>query len=252
MADYLFDLTGYLLLRGAVAQEHVMRLCRGLDDVLGAIRSGEPPDGIDAVGQVGTFGYVVEHVVEAGRPFEDLIAHPSWSPLVRRYCGGEPYLVHSAAYVRSQGDSVRPHSGGHVARVLNRYGFVHGQFCCGMLNVIIALDVAADGDGRTMLIPGSHKANIAHPELLADGDDSTHSTLEGVAGAKAVDMAPGDALLFSDAVTHGSETKTTPGGRRAILLRYAPQWDRYRASGALLARLGDEERRFFVREGRFD
>jgi hypothetical protein len=48
-------------------------------------------------------------------------------------------------------------------------------------------------------------------------------------------------LLFVDACLHGGSTRTTPGERRVIILRYGPPWAQprfgYRLSTQLLDRL---------------
>ena len=78
-----------------------------------------------------------------------------------------------------------------------------------------------------MLVPGSHKANIAIrdvPELRP----SDRGSMDGVLGAVPQYMDPGDVLLFVDCVTHGGERKTTPGVRRSIWYRYTMAWSRLR------------------------
>eukprot|EP01043_Picozoa_sp_COSAG02_P037036 COSAG02_NODE_2753_length_8093_cov_4.161746_2_plen_234_part_00 len=78
-----------------------------------------------------------------------------------------------------------------------------------------------------MLVPGSHKANIAIrdvPELRP----SDSGSMDGVLGAVPQYMDPGDVLLFVDCVTHGGERKTTPGVRRSIWYRYTMAWSRLR------------------------
>lgn len=91
-----------------------------------------------------------------------------------------------------------------------------------------------------MLVPGSHKANIAIrdvPELRP----SDSGSMDGVLGAVPQYMDPGDVLLFVDCVTHGGERKTTSGVRRTIWYRYTMAWSRlrygYHPSRELCARL---------------
>ncbi|MCB0185605.1 MAG: phytanoyl-CoA dioxygenase family protein, partial [Caldilineaceae bacterium] len=103
-----------------------------------------------------------------------------------------------------------------------------------------ALTDFGPGDGGTMVIPGSHKANFQHPEFeqhrMAHG-----ASVDGTTGAIEVNMKAGDALLFVDSISHGSAKRTTPGVRRSIVYRYGPSWGNFRhgyqPSSALLARL---------------
>jgi ectoine hydroxylase-related dioxygenase (phytanoyl-CoA dioxygenase family) len=71
--------------------------------------------------------------------------------------------------------------------------------------------------------------------------------LDDVAEAKEVHMKAGDALLFVDAICHGSATRTNPGDRRILVYRYGPSWGNFRygyqPSSELLERLTPERRR---------
>ena len=59
-------------------------------------------------------------------------------------------------------------------------------------------------------------------------------------------MKAGDALLFVDALSHGSATRTKPGERRIVVYRYGPSWGNFRygyqPSPELLARLTPAQR----------
>ena len=54
-------------------------------------------------------------------------------------------------------------------------------------------------------------------------------------------MDAGDALIFVDAICHGSARRTVPGDRRVVVYRYGPSWGffrfGYRPSHELLGRL---------------
>ena len=60
-------------------------------------------------------------------------------------------------------------------------------------------------------------------------------------------MQAGDALLFVDAICHGSAKRVNPGQRCVAIYRYGPSWGsfrhNYRPSPELLARLTPERRR---------
>ncbi len=93
-----------------------------------------------------------------------------------------------------------------------------------------------------MLIPGSHKSNFEHPQLASSGmrQGETRS-VDGVEGAVEVHMKAGDALLFVDAIAHGSAKRVNAGQRRILVQRYGPSWGNFRhpvfPSDELLARL---------------
>ena len=105
------------------------------------------------------------------------------------------------------------------------------------------------GDGTTMVIPGSHKANFTHPQTsrhAGDQPNSPNESAEGIELATQVFMDPGDALLFVDALCHGSAKRTNLGTRRTIVYRYGPSWGNFRhgyqPSPQLLERLSPARR----------
>ena len=70
---------------------------------------------------------------------------------------------------------------------------------------------------------------------------------DGVVGAEEVHMKAGDALLFVDAIMHGSARRTNAGERRVCVYRYGPSWGYFRhshrPSAALMQRLSAERAR---------
>ena len=136
------------------------------------------------------------------------------------------------------------HSGGHDASIRTQYAMRDGRFRCGQLNVLVALTDIGPGDGPTMIVPGSHKSNLRHP--LA-GDYARGDRMDTLPHAEPVHAAAGDALLFVDACLHGGSSRTNPGERRVVILRYGPPWARprfgYTLSPQFLERLTPERRR---------
>ncbi len=96
-----------------------------------------------------------------------------------------------------------------------------------------------------MVIPGSHKSNFAHPQRATQGWRSGNS-VDGIEGAIEVQLNKGDALVFVDAIMHGSARRVNPGQRRIAVYRYGPSWGGFRhgytPSPELLARLTPQRR----------
>jgi hypothetical protein len=189
--------------------------------------------------------------VEIGGPFEELIDHPSWIAYVRRYCGiGVGFaqalcMDECIASVRTSGGHHPVHSGGFRGGLRGKYLYQHGAFQCGQVNLILALTDIGEGDGPTMVIPGSHKSNFPHPES-ADYAYHVGRPMDTITGAIPVHMKAGDALLFVDGLMHGGSSRANPGERRITIYRYGPPWVRrygYTYSPELLARLTPERRR---------
>lgn len=70
---------------------------------------------------------------------------------------------------------------------------------------------------------------------------------DDVKGAIEVHLQAGDALLFVDALMHGSARRINDGQRRICVYRYGPSWANFRhdftPSEALLERLTEQRRK---------
>jgi hypothetical protein len=158
---------------------------------------------------------------------------------------GPLFIDESFASFRGPGQAIGLHAGGYDASKKQQFRVQNGKFMCGQVNVLIALNDIGPGDGATMVIPGSHKSNFPHPQF---GEHAIQegASVEGTAGAIEVPMKAGDAILFVDAIAHGSAKRSNPGQRRFIVYRYGSTWNYlrwgYRPSEELLARLTPQRR----------
>jgi Phytanoyl-CoA dioxygenase (PhyH) len=245
LQDYLFDLRGYLILEGAVDRSHVDDLNAALEAVP-QLEYGQWHGNVQRLDNNGDSGLELQNIVEGGEPFERLIDHASWLPLVRRYCGEADSYVEGLfidecfASVRRSGGYFPIHSGGYQGAVRGQYRYANGAFRCGQVNILLALTDVGPGDGGTMIVPGSHKSNLPHPQA------EWGSPMDDVAEAREVHLRAGDALLFVDGIAHGGSSRTNPGERRVVIYRYGPSWGAtrygYRYSEQLLDRLTPERR----------
>ena len=248
--DFLFDLNGYLILQNAVEPDLVDDLNRAFDD-FPPLERFEWWGNAQRHDYTGETGFELHNAVEAGEPFERLIDHPGWIEYVRRYCGEKDsyvdglFIDESIASIRRSGGHHPVHSGGYQGALRGAYHYSNGVFRCGQCNVILALTDVHEGDGPTMVIPGSHKSNFPHP--LA-GDYMRGDRMDALPGAIPIHVNKGDALLFVDGLMHGGSSRTNAGGeRRVTIYRYGPVWGAsrmgYEFSQALLDRLTPARRR---------
>ncbi len=252
---YFFDLQGFLLLKNAISPDHIAEMNARIDEIL-PLKHGEWDGYVHSHTFGDDEGTNLQQIYEGGEPFERLIDHPAWIEKVKYFVGGEGtfdynhgplFIDENFANVRGPGEAIGLHSGGHEGTKRTQFRFHNGRFECGQINILMALTDIGPGDGATMVIPGSHKANFPHPDFAIHKMGGTQASVDGTEGAIEVHMKAGDALLFVDAISHGSARRINPGNRRIIVFRYGPSWGNFRhgyqVSPELLARLTPERRK---------
>ncbi|MEM1213566.1 MAG: phytanoyl-CoA dioxygenase family protein [Planctomycetota bacterium] len=250
--DYLFDLRGFDIIRGALTPKQLA--------AINAFVDANDPEQLDPgqwIGHVETHRYDLtardglnfQNVIEAGPAFEQCIDHPAWVDRVQRYIAhGQHRVVIDENFlnVRAAGSYIPIHSGGASIRFTSCFRNHAGHWMVGQINILMALTDTGPGDGCTTVVPGSHKAHEEHP---ANADGNAWGA--GRSGADAVGMVQvhlkaGDALMFTDAITHGSLPRINPGHRRVMIYRYAPHLlanrFNYIPSDELLERVTDRQR----------
>lgn len=263
LVDYLFELNGYLIVKGAVSVEDIAEMNAWANAhweyMDGPRRGGNGgcADG-DWIGWVETHTYSdadginFQNIIEAGAVFERHIDHPAWIEHVQRWINPHNGLsLHETLLnIRGRDGYIGIHCGGHIPCSYMTFRQANtGEWMVGQINCITALEDIGPGDGPTTLIPGSHKATIPHPKLTGDEGSRTYRSDEaaGIAlGMRELYLDAGDVLLFTDTITHGSAARTRDGFRRMLLYRYSPRWIRsrfnYAPSPELLERLTPERR----------
>ena len=242
MEDYLFDLNGFLILKDVVSQGHIAEL-NAIVDRYQDMKPQEWRGRIHVREKGGRESFNLRNICEAGEPFERLIDHPAWIEQVRSYVGGDGLcLGQHWVMLREKGDGGGLHSGAHKRRIRTQFRYHNGFFRCGQINILLALRDMDVEDGPTMVIPGSHKSNIIHPAF-----NEGIRRMDLVEGTIPAPLKAGDALLFVDALAHGSGPKKTTETRRIMVFRYGPRWNTnpygYEPSSELLSRLTPERRK---------
>ena len=253
--EYLFDLQGYLIIRGALGPSEVQAANALIDQIPKSLPRAGWHGHVQREDHPEHRGISYQQVYELGEPFEKIVDHPNYINYLLRFVGGHdsydrnmgPAFIDENFYnLRGPGEAIPIHGGGHeyIRRVAYEYN--NGRFNCGQLNILFAFNDIGPGDGATMVIPGSHKSKVIHPAFLADGfserwTESGGGSLENIPGAIEVHLNSGDAVIFVDALCHGSAKRINPGLRRTAVYRYGSAWNRtrwgYEPSPELLARL---------------
>lgn len=260
--DYLFDLQGYIVLKGAIAKDDLAEMNGWVDEhwavvenppILGEAQLDVNPGEEYWIGNVEIHSYGqddgvnFQNIVEGGAVFERLIDHPSWYPLAARYINEvNGVSIHeNLLNIRGPGGFLYIHCGGHTPLFyLSFRQHNTGEWMVGQINVLMALEDIGPGDGPTVLVPGSHKATEVHPRLVMDGKGivAAHHEREAAGTAlamKEIYLEAGDVVFFTDAITHGSAERTNAGFRRSVIYRYSPRYLRTRFNYQLSPELAD-------------
>lgn len=244
--DYLFDLNGFRIIRGALDPDQLAAINGWVDDHdVDALRPGDWIGDVEVHTYGAKDGVNFQNIIEGGPIFEELIDNPKWFDQVSRYIAvGAHHLRIDECFlnIRRSGGFIPIHSGGDNIRFSGLFRWHNGGWAVGQINILMALTDIGPGDGSTTIVPSSHKSDLVHPqrdwEAGIGGD-------QGI-GMREVHLNAGDALMFTDALCHGSLPRTNPGERRVLIYRYAPHLlaprMNYVPSEELIARLTPRRR----------
>lgn len=216
---YLFDLNGYLTVRGALPDDLVRELNAELDliDAMGmeeAKASGAIRQTRGDRDQYGNLEYTCV-LLPYGGIFESLIDVPATVPLVEEMIGGPTRLDAMHFMARTSGRGSVLHHGHAELLAYSEYALNRDLFECVSVKIGYALTDVAQDNGPFVVIPGSHKSNFAVPgnlQLPEAGDPLVQP----------IPAQAGDAVLFSEDLTHGALVNRSDRVRRTIFISYAP------------------------------
>ena len=121
----------------------------------------------------------------------------------------------------------------------SEYAVQDGHFQCVSVKISFALTDVGVEDGCLAVIPGSHKSNFANP-LVGQVPDPAHPLVEPLP------CRAGDAVVFSEDLSHGAVENRGQRVRRTLFYSYAPafhcRWRDLADPAAGLAARGNERR----------
>ena len=236
---YLFDVTGYLHVEGAVTGDALEQAQEAADRYIFCPPDERPPGfqtrpremKVEDLGNLPLIRY--EHGFAFDRALEAVTMHPALWPLVKECTANKPRLVSGTLSFQSHDanrEPVEQNPGGlHCARDgrywLTRYQVKDGRIFCNDLVCFFYLTDVEPGDGGLIVVPGSHKSEFDRPDgLLTSGPDRVDPAPDPVF----TNLTPkaGDYLFCSELLTHGVlQWKPKDRDRRFLILRYRPQFE---------------------------
>jgi ectoine hydroxylase-related dioxygenase (phytanoyl-CoA dioxygenase family) len=209
---YLFDLMGYLVVDDVLDAAELRELNELIDrrDPWGAhAREGKGT----TVGE-GNLHVGPLHAWE--EPVRRLIDHPKITPYLLELIGPKFRFDHGYAIFMQRGGAKHPLHGGGTPYDPGQYYHVrNGKLYNGLTVVSFALGDVRPGDGGFAAIPGSHKSNFPCPAGIRQFE-RTGPWLQQVP------QRAGSAIIFTEALTHGTWPWTADTERRSLLYKFAP------------------------------
>jgi len=204
---YLFDLNGYLTVPGALSSAVLAELNGLMDERVAR--------DVPAEATTHRFG----DVLDWGPAVRGLIDHEPVLPYLEEILGGDFRLDHDYADLIRSGKGpigTRLHGGAVPYDPGQSYTFIEGRPRSGLLVVAYNLRDVGPDDGGFGCVPGSHKANLPFPEEWRELSEDRDGLVKAVTGPA------GTAIIFTEAMTHGTLPWRGTGERRTLFLKYDP------------------------------
>ena len=217
---FLFDLKGYLVLREVLSPGEVARCNEAIDRHAGTFfETGRRLEGDSRVLGGTAKQKWMEGMLAWERPwcepFRELLVHPRITPLLGELLD-KPRLDHGPLLIAmDKGNGGHYLHGGAVERqdFSQTYEFKYGRMFCGLTVVEFQLAPEGPGDGGLAIVPGSHKSHFPMPGSLSMYEQYRDYVKE-------IHTEPGDAVIFTEAVTHGTLVWQGEHQRRSLIYKY--------------------------------
>ena len=204
---FLFDLNGYLVIPNALSSAQLAALNGRLDEQLTAR--------VDP--HAGRHRFIQESLLSWGQPYRDLIDNPQVMPYLTEFIGDRVRLDHDYADIIRRGDGETPslHGGNTPFDECCFYDHRNGRIRCGLMVIAYNLHDVNPGDGGFGCIPGSHKSNYPVPTDWTRLD-------RPVDAVRSVSGPAGSAIIFTEALAHGTMPWKSARERRTVFYKYSP------------------------------
>lgn len=210
---YLFDIQGYLTVPNALSSATVEELNEAIDELVDGEMSREETT------------HRWSGLLPRSRVFLNLIDNPPVLPFLEKLLGPRLRLDHEYTDVIRSGlgpIGARLHGGAAPFDPAQYYWSSDGRLHSGLLVVAYNLKDVGPEDGGFACVPGSHKAAFPFPEEWKELTD-LHPCVRQVTGPA------GTAIIFTEALTHGTLPWRGGDERRTVFYKYSPEplaWSR--------------------------
>ena len=213
---YLFDLFGFIVVRDVLTQEQISKLrstIRGGTEQFPPVPQSEGPLHWDVIWRDLLDLPVVSELLEC------LIGNPNLLKARKeKYEVPLPTFrldhINVHTHVQKGFEGGRLHGGWNGTAGLYRYD--NGIMYNGLTTVSFELFDTKPNNGGFACIPSSHKANLQLPENWRDLSTGVNECIERVSAK------PGDAIIFTEALTHGTLPWDVEEKRTTVFYKFSP------------------------------
>jgi hypothetical protein len=201
---FLFDLEGYLVIKNVLTPAEVAEL----NDLADRIFTENKAESDRRKSQVSRWGPATQRLID----------HPKIVPYLLELLGPKVRIDHDYCIFMTKGGRRGGLHGGETEREPDHwYKYRDGVMRNGLTVVTFFLTDAPVGAGGFACIPGSHKSNFPFnvPEDVKIFERRPHYVIQPPVEA-------GDALIFTEALIHGTMPWQADHERRALLYKYSP------------------------------
>jgi len=211
---YLFDLQGFLVVEDVLSEEELAELNGLLDEY--DLWQNKGTGRFDELWTNDENFVTVGPVHAWDEPFRRLLDHPKILPYLAELLGPGLRYDHGHALLMRQGAThLGLHGGGTPFHPSCYYLVRDGTLYNGLLAVSYALTDHPARQGGFAAVPGSHKAHFPCPREFLRFEKTGPWVVHVPAKA-------GSAIIFTEALTHGTWPWTAAHERRALLYKYCP------------------------------
>ncbi len=222
--DYEFDLNGFYILKNILKTSDLNLINNNLKKIEKS-KSKNLPKNVFFGKNIEGESYI-SNILEIDKIFEKLPTIPIILKLIKRVTGNSNFfrLNHAVAMTKFKKRTyTQLHMGGipHHPKIF--YFVKNGIIFSNMTKVLFPLQNNKINDGGFAVIPGSHKSYFKRPY---DNHPKNNKLL------KYLDLQPGDAVIFTEALAHGSLENKSGLTRRilsyAYSVGYMPDWTKFK------------------------
>ena len=217
--DYEFDLNGYIVLKNIIDKKKINKINKILKS-LEERKTTELPHNVFFGKEKNQSEAYISNIIEADKEFEKIAIIPKILNIISHVTSNFFRLNHAVAMIKYKKNTYTYLHMGNLPSHPKIFYFVKNtKIFSNVTKVLIPICNNTEKDGGFAVIPGSHKANFNRPY---NNNPKNNKLL------KHVDAKPGDAIIFTEALAHGSMTNKTNKVRRVLSycysVGYMPDW----------------------------